>query len=646
MQLKAFICLLGVILIVILLVGRLVLALVHSGEGEEGEPPIAQPRVPAVQLLANVWIMEVDEEGLLVFRDGEMERYPWDAPDEESGGQEGLLLYQACSSAREQVADVVLTDGSVTSVQTKTNKINGKILRADDAFIEVEGYGRLPLAADYKGYRLYDSLEMCTARDLFFGYSFTDLCVEDGEVCAVLMVKEEAMEYVRVLIKASDYSGIFHEQPVITCDVGFAVIYGSYENPMRESHPAGEEVVFKADGDYFQGERVRIIPDVLTGKVILKNCSRSQGVPAYRGCMELLGTEEGIVVINEVLLEEYLYSVVPSEMPSKYPAEALKAQAICARTYAYGRMEHAGLPKYGAHVDDSTSYQVYNNILEQEATTTAVKDTYGQLLFTEFGDLAETYYYSTSCGMGSDANVWKTEAAPTLTYLRAKPLSVTAMKEEMAGLAESGGVFAGAQEGERMKDEKAFAAFITSVGKDDFESGEGWYRWTYQVEALDREHMLEMLQKRYTANNKLVLTWAEGEYVSREIKKLDAIRDISIEKRGSGGVADELVIETDTQKLKIISEYNIRCVLSAENTKVARQDGSQVSTSLLPSGFFIIKAGKENGNVVGYTLTGGGFGHGVGMSQNGAKAMAMAGYSAREVLRYFYENCSIGNIYE
>lgn len=121
---------------------------------------------------------------------------------------------------------------------------------------------------------------------------------------------------------------------------------------------------------------------MLTGKLTLKNVGRSQGIPSYRGALELLDTEEGIIVINEVLLEEYLYSVVPSEMPSKYPGEALKAQAVCARTYAYGHMEHAGYPQYGAHVDDSTSYQVYNNILEQESTSAAVKETYGQLLLT------------------------------------------------------------------------------------------------------------------------------------------------------------------------------------------------------------------------------------------------------------------------
>ena len=78
-----------------------------------------------------------------------------------------------------------------------------------------------------------------------------------------------------------------------------------------------------------------------------------------------------------------------------------------------------------------------------------------------------------------------------------------------------------------------------------------------------------------------------------------------------------------------------------------RQDGSKAACpTLLPSGFFIIKAGKEQENVVRYALIGGGFGHGVGMSQNGAMAMAKAGYSAEEILLYFYENCIIENIYE
>lgn len=641
MQLKAFICLLGFLLLVLLLLGRVAFLLLHRGNEEDEIPaPEPSPHVPVIQLYTNVWIMEVGEEGLMIFRDGVPESYPWGVPAQE--GQEEV--YRADISVREQVADVELTDGRVTSVTAKTDKINGRILSADEEGIEVEGYGRLPLAADYKGYRLYDSLEMCTARDLFFGYDYTDLCMDNGEVCGVLMVKEGAMEYIRVLIKAPDYNGSFHDRPLITCDVDFTVEYGSYDDRKQERHGAGEELEFDYNSSYFETDRVLIIPDVLTGKVVFKNCSRSQGTPSYRGRMELLRTQDGIVAVNEVLLEEYLYSVVPSEMPSKYPFEALKAQAVCARTYAYGHMEHAGFPEYGAHVDDSTSYQVYNNILEQESTTSAVKETYGQLLLTESGELAGTYYYSTSCGVGSDANVWKTQAAPTLDYLRGKSLSREAMKAYLAGEA---GLEEGGDLGEALKEEEAFAEFISRVNGDDFEAGESWYRWSYRVEALDKERMLENLQKRYAANSRLILTWKDGEYVSETIEKLDDIKEIRIEKRGSGGVADELVIETKSQKFKVISEHCIRYVLNNGETKVVRQDGSAIaSPNLLPSGFFVMETKKDGELVTGYSLTGGGFGHGVGMSQNGARAMAEYGYSAGEILLYFYENCTIENVYE
>ena len=54
---------------------------------------------------------------------------------------------------------------------------------------------------------------------------------------------------------------------------------------------------------------------------------------------------------------------------------------------------------------------------------------------------------------------------------------------------------------------------------------------------------------------------------------------------------------------------------------------------------------KDKGNVVGYSLTGGGFGHGVGMSQNGAKEMAKYGYNAQDILLFFYDGCYLENIY-
>ena len=165
--------------------------------------------------------------------------------------------------------------------------------------------------------------------------------------------------------------------------------------------------------------------------------------------------------------------------------------------------------------------------------------------------------------------------APTLTYLKPKALSKSAMA---AALASEGDALESVDLGESMRDEEAFAAFIGTVNPDDFEAGEGWYRWTYQVEALNREHMLEVLQRRYAANSRLVLTWNGEEYVSEEIRELGDIKEIYIEKRGSGGVADELVIETDASKIKVISEHNIRYVLNDGEADVVRQNGSRVAS--------------------------------------------------------------------
>ena len=73
-------------------------------------------------------------------------------------------------------------------------------------------------------------------------------------------------------------------------------------------------------------------------------------------------------------------------------------------------------------MDDSTSYQVYNNITEADSTTTAVKETYGQMILTDEGTVANTYYYSTSCGVGTTANIWKTAEAQALDYLKSSRL--------------------------------------------------------------------------------------------------------------------------------------------------------------------------------------------------------------------------------
>ena len=374
-------------------------------------------------------------------------------------------------------------------------------------------------------------------------------------------------------------------------------------------------------------DKIRVvITNKETGSIYHDEIKNWQNGTDYRGEIEILKEAEGYVVINELPVEEYLYSVVPSEMPASYPMEALKAQAICARTYAYLHIMSPGYPKWNAHVDDTTAYQVYHSVKECETTTRAVNETQGLVLLepNEEG-LAQTYYYSTSCGYGSDAHVWRSSYSDSYPYIKSKHINRFDLIQEAVSVED-------------------FEQYITKVHAEDYEASQGWYRWKYRVEDLDREHLLSCLQKRYRANEKLVLTKVGDDYISQPIEEIGNVTNLIITQRQAGGVADEMLIYTDTAVYKVITELNIRYVLNDGCSLIERQDGVKVEMySLLPSAFFIINLIREDEYVAGYEIIGGGFGHGAGMSQNAAKAMAEDGMTAQEILTFFFENCTVKN---
>lgn len=402
--------------------------------------------------------------------------------------------------------------------------------------------------------------------------------------------------------------------------------------------------------DYFVLEEVEsirvLITDKKTGSIYHDDVNKWDEKHGYRGNIEIMETQKGYVVVNELPLEEYLYSVVPSEMPAGYPMEALKAQAICARTYAYLHVLTPAYPEWSAHVDDTTAFQVYHSVEEQESTNRAVDETRGIVLLTPDGlSLAETYYYSTSCGYGSDARVWRSKYSDNYPYLKSKRIASGIQEgvivETMAG--EGGSSESIYPNTERMKDELVFEEYIKAVHETDFEASEGWYRWFYEVDNVDTSLMLENLVKRYEANPELILTLVGNQYISRPIEELDILVDLKIDKRGNGGVADELIIITEKNVYKVITELNIRYILNNGGGNVKRQDGTSVSMpTLLPSAFIILENKYKSGELVGYEIIGGGFGHGAGMSQNAAKAMALEGMSAEEILIFFFEDCIPG----
>ena len=157
----------------------------------------------------------------------------------------------------------------------------------------------------------------------------------------------------------------------------------------------GAEPVYGTDFSISITEQGFYVNDVLYQTNILEFKAENEIInidsKPYRGYVRLISNGNSFNVINVVKLEEYLYGVLPLEMATGWPMEALKAQAVCARTYAakdVGRFE-----QYGFDVTDTTLSQVYGGMkVEKEDTTRAVDETRG-LIATYNGKIAETYYF-------------------------------------------------------------------------------------------------------------------------------------------------------------------------------------------------------------------------------------------------------------
>lgn len=492
-------------------------------------------------------------------------------------------------------------------------------------------------------------------------------------------------ETIRVLIQNSDYQGIFHKEVKLSCDTEWELHYG-LDGELTEKHAGGEELLLDGNSAWFtECARIVLSPAEDGGKISLLSVKRSQGTPAYRGSMEIRKTGQGFVVINELPVEEYLYGVVPSEMPVSYPMEALKAQAICARTYVYAHLESPGYGEYGAHVDDSTGYQVYNNTAEKEEAIQAVQETKGEVVRLN-GELVDTYYYSTSCGFGADERVWNPGEEKKVSYLTAASISETAMQQDQNSAEIPGTEYFTAQD---MCRGDYFHEFLQNPPETDFERQEPWYRWSITVESLDTESLRKVLKERQEAEPDRILVEKNGDKTEPvgsnagnagsnegntdsnagnaggnvgnvgsnagnaggnaeavgEWEDIGRITDIRIGKRGDGGIAESLVIKGEKKTVTVLSQYNIRAVLCAGGVTAVRQDGSKVELKmLLPSAFFEIESVKEGENMIGYKLYGGGYGHGAGMSQNAARHMAEKGYTTADILLFFYRDCKIENV--
>ena len=560
-------------------------------------------------MFSEAYLEEADESGILFF-------------------YRGCELYHPCTQKQrsEQIVTLGLRGGELISYEEDGEIISGKTLQVTEHAVTLEEQGKIPFGEVCEGYYQKEEVHSSNTNDIPIGYAFTDYLIKDGKICAFLILPKERMEYIRVAIQQSDYRGLDHKEVILQSSEELMLSYLENGERKEEPLPAGKKLVLTQDTDYLKEGMLKVVNPTNSGRTDLWSAHRNQGVPSYRGNFEIHKTGDGLLLINELLLEEYLYAVVPSEMPSTYPSESLKAQAVCARTYSYGYLEHAGLPALGAHVDDSVNYQVYNNIMEKKSSTDAVRQTEGELLQQD-GKPITAYYYSTSCGYGTDDRIWKEEGEGAAPYLRSVHIAQDENNESQE-INEQTDTTQTDELQKKSEQEEALREYLTTIHEEDYEKEEPWYRWSYTVNDLDINLLKKKLQERG-------ISFAD-------FKK---VKDMEIIRRAAGGSARTLVISTDQGELQVEGEYEIRYVLNQEGEVIRQDDSAYTLSTILPSAYFVMDLQKGKKGITGFTLYGGGFGHGVGMSQNAAKAMAQSGKTYEEILAMFYWNCQLAKKY-
>lgn len=406
----------------------------------------------------------------------------------------------------------------------------------------------------------------------------------------------DTSDTIKVALHTTGFQSLYHKKVTLYCDTSYVVEI----NGKKQIKKAKERTKIEKED-----KKVIVYPKEKSGRIYFTSIERSNDVPSYRGKFVIYPKKEGFIVVNQLSMEQYLYGVLPSEMPVFYGEEALKLQAVCARSYAMKQKETKKYEQFYADVVDSVASQVYQNTKEDGRANQAVRDTKGMIL-TYKGQIVSTYFFSTSCGYTTNStDVWYTKSTDkSPVYLQGgfqgkEPLVLN------------------------LKKEKDFQTFIKK-GKyyDTFEKEMAWYRWSVKTD-------------RNTVSKKLAKSYA------KEMKKIGEVTKIEIMERGVGGVVKRCKIIGKKGAFIVEKEYAIRSIFAGEQVIAKGQNKAEMKVlNLLPSGYFYITQKKDK-----IVLYGGGFGHGVGMSQTGAKVMAELGYTWEEMAKYYFKGVEVKTCY-
>lgn len=396
---------------------------------------------------------------------------------------------------------------------------------------------------------------------------------------------------------------------------GSAVAAGTTGTLVKETSSGTGVFEFDMQGLYNLG----VQPEGQGGKA----ATWCKGYRYYGGFEYARITGGNLNVINVVDLEDYVKGVIPYEMSASWPTEALKAQAICARTYVCRTTKH--LKTYGFDVCASTDCQAYRGMGSSSANSDGAVDATAGMRLYSGSSLVDAVYFSSDGGATEDAkNVWGTAAS----YLVGKKdpyestisipnyaYSVTYTAAQMTAILQRNGYSIGAVR-------NAYVSQFTDMGN------------AYKVTFVD------------TSGKTLTVTGSKccsALYSSTYGKSIRSMRF-----KISGGTGES----TDTGASDGYYVNGSGSKLNSLNGTYAISGSGAVSAYSGTDPYVITSSGKSalsaasgSANTVSadsFVVTGTGYGHNVGMSQYGAYAMAKKGLSYTDILNFYYTNVTIG----
>lgn len=308
----------------------------------------------------------------------------------------------------------------------------------------------------------------------------------------------------------------------------------------------------------------------------------------YRGQIQLLAQKEGLTVINRVNVEEYLYAVVASEMSPAWPAAALEAQAIAARTYTFanmGQYEHLGFDLWG-----TVTSQAYNGVsAETSSTRAAVNASRGQIITYNHQPIAAFFSGNSGGYTENSQDLWNF----SLPYLQAVPDPLLPPRDSLLPPDDLAQWLSDRPE---------------TYSSHPKYSARSSYRWVLWVPRLELENRIN-----YGANSKT---------------KLGNITSVITMGRGFSGVVKQVLVKGTT------SEY------------LLKSDDIRKKLGGLRSNLFVVEPKLGSDGLPEYFIfTGAGWGHGIGMCQSGAAGMAAAGIGCADILKHYYPGTALEKRY-